>query len=151
MNVAKELIKAIIGRLPDYNVYTVVPDEPVFPFVHIADINISELGLKKSPRLYVTFIVVLDYKVDGSVLESYESVDHVKRSLKMHDTDTVLPEMVFMNLVNDAGVFEIDQTNKIYRNVTAWESEVELNKSYYDRVVTSGGKVESLKCVYNVG
>ena len=151
MNVAKELIKAIIGRLPDYQVYTVVPDEPVYPFVHIADINISELGLNKSPRLYVTFIVVLDYKVDGSVLESYESVAHVKQSLKMHDTDTVLPEMIFMNLVNDAGVFEIDHVNRIYRNVTAWESEVELNKSYYDTVVLDGGIIENLKCVYNVG
>ncbi len=151
-SIFKSLYETLSG-ITGVTTYSFVPNNKENPYIFIGDIQLIENKVScfiLSGTLTVELFTGTNKHI-SSLSDALDIATDIKYRMK-NDKGSILNlkpshKMIYMRMVNDSGLENISETEKLYIDSIQYEFELQQLPGYMDRVDSAGGIVESPNCI----
>ena len=130
--------------------YSFVPSNEGTPFVFFELSALEQIENKSNFYQQGVLDVELFSGTNQSTASIQTYIDYmneIKVRLQPYIAFKPVNEMTYWRVLNDAGLQQISETERVYVGSIQYEFQMLQSLTYYDRVVNDGGVVEALDCV----
>jgi len=151
-----KIIKALyqtLSGITEAATYSFVPNNKKNHYIFIGDVQLIEKQVS-------CFVVAGSFTVElytgtngwtGSLTTPFDIAATIKSKIKPNNNSILdlspSHTMIFMRMINDSGLQQISDTEKLYINTIQYEFELQQNPGYTERVIANNGELENPDCI----